>query len=293
MTRRSFPLIIMIGVLACSGCGRVPATPFGAAQDATPQDATPASGTSITLPSNAAVRTANEAARIALSQAPEVFHAKHPHVTSVQLVMPFNAPIPTDRYVPARQSDIPERMSWLVTFDQGGYSMGACPPPPPGIDQMTCWQSPTARMAISVMTGHVNMISAPYPRDRGTPYAPTIGISGPAKLKTRQAAMDAGFAYVRGKDGKRPTMINVRLLSLTEWLAEQDQRGVRPNVDGLDASTPIWELEFTGAEFPLPCHAPCAIDHLFLSLNAVTGDSLGVAGAPLPASPSATPIATP
>jgi len=81
-------LIILIGLLACSGCGRVPATPFGAALDATPRDATPSSGTNVTLPSNAVVRTADEAARIALGQAPTVFHAKHPHIASVQLVMP-------------------------------------------------------------------------------------------------------------------------------------------------------------------------------------------------------------
>jgi len=286
-------LIILIGLLACSGCGRVPVTPFGAALDATPREATPSSGTNVRLPSNAAVRTADEAARIALSQAPTVFYATHPHVASVQLVMPFDAPVPTDRYVPAKQGDDPERMSWLVTFDQGGYSMEACPIPPPGFDQTTCWQGPTASMTISVMTGDVGMISAPYPRDRGTPYGSTIGITGPAKLKTRQEAMDAGFANVRAQDGKRPTIISVRLLSLTEWLAEQDQRGVRPNVDGLDPATPIWELEFTGAVFPLPCHATCDVDHLILSLNALTGESLLVAGAPPPASPSATPIATP
>jgi hypothetical protein len=148
-------------------------------------------------------------------------------------------------------------------------------------------------MTISVMTGDVGMIEAIYPRDHGTPYGSTIGITGPAKLNTRQAAMDAGFAYVRGKDGERPTIIDIRLLSLTDWLAEQDQRGVRPNVDGLDSATPIWELEFTGAVFPLPCHATCDVGHLFLSLNALTGESLLVAGAPPPASPSATPTATP
>ena len=110
--------------------------------------------------------------------------------------------------------------------------------------------------------------------------------------------MAAGFANVPGTDGKRPTIVGVRLMSLPEWLAEQDQRGYRPNVDWLDPATPIWELEFTDAADPVPCFTSrptgCALEHVFLSLDALTGESLGVSGTPPEATPTSTPTgATP
>ncbi|MGA7672629.1 MAG: hypothetical protein WBW04_19585 [Nitrolancea sp.] len=264
------PIALLSG-LACGDAAQTPALDVGVA--------TPSNLTDFTLPKSAAVRRVDQALRIALKTAQTTLYATNPHIAQIRLMKPRPSPSPVLGYVSAEPGDDPNFLVWLIDLDQGGYSMSACPAPPPGVDQTTCWQSPTAQIAISVMTGDVNMLGAPYPRDRGTPYAASIYLPQSAAISSREVAMAAGFKLVPGQDGNPPTILEVRLLSGAEWSGWLKQHGSYADVGEIDPLTPIWEMEFVDAALAQGCTssntAGCVHDHLYLSLNAMTGRSLG------------------
>ncbi len=260
------PLFLMIAALLSIGCGITIRSPL-------------ATGNRVTIPTTAAVRTEDQAGRIALLTAKSTLSSLDPQVTDVRLMVPDPGGPPSGRYLTAKPSDEPANLVWVVDIDQGAHSATPCPAPPPGVDQTICWYPETATIAVSVMNGDVVAVSAPYPRDRGTPYAPTIGISPSAVIPTRGDAMAAGFKLVPGLDGRPPTILEVRLLSAAEWINWLEQNGRHVEASQIDPATPIWEMEFVDAALAQGCTssntASCVHDHLFLSLDAMTGKSLG------------------
>jgi hypothetical protein len=77
----------------------------------------------------------------------------------------------------------------------------------------------------------------------------------------------------------RPTVVDVRRLTVAEWVAWLAQHGTDVDGGSADPSTSIWELEFTDAALYQPCSlvdkAACVHSHLFLSLDASSGKNLG------------------
>jgi len=268
MQRRAVPLSIAFTavLLVSAGCGLTVRSPLS-------------TGSGATVPKSAKVRTANEASQIAINASKTTLNSREPQVQQVRLMVADSQGPPTGRYRAATSSDDPARLLWVVDLDQDGQATTPCPAPPPGIDQTICWYPETATIAISVMTGNVEAIGAPYPRDRGTPYAATIGVPPSATLPTREAAMQAGFKLVPGQDGKPATILEVRLLSVAEWSTWLTQHGSYIDVREVDPSTPIWEMEFVNAALAQGCSgsnaSACVHDHLYLFLNAMTGQSLG------------------
>ncbi len=111
------------------------------------------------------------------------------------------------------------------------------------------------------------------------PFAPARGASTGPKLRTSQDATAAGFKLVPGKKGEHPTVVDVQRMGSIEWIAWLDERGIPSEPGSIDPSSTIWVLEFTNAALPQPCSAAdpagCVHDHLFLSLDAMSGKSLG------------------
>ncbi len=264
--RHLAPLFLTIAALLSIGCGVSVRSPLTTAKR-------------VTIPKTAVVKTADQASRIALMAATSTLSSLDPQVTDVQLMVPDPVGPPSGRYLTANPSDDPANLVWVVDIDQGAHSATPCPAPPPGVDQTICWYPKTATIAVSVMIGNVVAVSAPYPRGRGTPYAPTIGVPPSAAIPTREDAMAAAFKLVPGQDGSPPTILEVRLLSGAEWINWLEQHGRHVDASQIDPSAPIWEMEFVDAALAQGCTseniAGCVHDHLYLSLDATTGKSLG------------------
>ncbi len=263
-------IVVAIALLSCLGCGVSVRSPI----------TTGNSSGAVAVPKTAAVQTPDEAGTIALESARQTLNSLDPHVIQVRLMVPAPSRVATGQYVPASSSDDPANLVWLVDIDQDGHGSTPCPAPPPGIDQTICWYpAVTASIAVSVMRGIVVGIGGSYPRTLGTPNAMSFQIPTTAKLSTREDAMAAGFALVPGKDGARSTIIDVRALRGSEWLDWLRSLGIHDDLSGVNATMIIWVLEFTHAALSQGCSsdntASCVHDHLYLSLDAATGKSLG------------------
>ncbi len=267
--------LMAFALLTCAGCGVSVRSPLVTSK-------------SVTVPKTAAVRTADQAGQIALQTARTTLQIENPVVTLVRLMAPVPNAVVPGQYRVANGSDDAAKFVWLVEVDPSDQSSNACPAPPSGIDQTICWYAGRATIAISVSSGEVVSVDAPYPSHAGTPYVPSISVPASAELRTRQQAMAAGFKLVPGPNSKRPTIIEVRLLSAAEWTAWLERQGSHVDMSGVDAATPIWEMEFVDAALAQGCTpdnaATCVHDHLYLSLDALNGKNLGflfpAAGAP-------------
>ncbi len=263
-------LLLSVAVLSCLGCSvslRSPITTGSTSDNAI-------------VPKTAVVKTADEASTIALETARETLNSLDPQVIQVRLMVPAPGRLSTGKYVPARSRDDPANLVWLVDVDQDGHDSTPCPAPPPGIDQTICWYPDvTASIAVSVMRGIVVAIGTSAPKAQGTPYAMSFQIPTSAKLPTREDAMAAGFKLVPGKDGAPPTIIDVRALKGADWIAWLRQQGIRDDLSDIYSTMIIWVLEFTHAALALDCTSDnatsCVHDHLYLSLDAESGKSLG------------------
>ena len=273
---RPLTIVLVAGLLLSVGCGISVRSPLS-------------TGNGVTIPKSAEVKTADEARQIAIESAKKTLNSLDPRVIQVRLMVPAPGRVSTGQFLPAKTSDDPANLVWLVDVDQDGHDATPCPAPPPGIDQTICWYPDvTTSIAVSVMRGIVVAIKTSSPQAQGTPYAASIYLPQSAAIPTREDAMHTGFNLVPGQNGKPPTILEVRLLSATEWGDWLKQHGTYAGAPEVDPSTPIWEMEFVNAALAQGCTssntAGCVHDHLYLSLNAMTGGSLGflfpAAGAP-------------
>ena len=190
----------------------------------------------------------------------------------------------------------PSDIIWWVDFS-GTFPIPSCPAPPPGTPSTGCGSSSAAVSILAASGGHViHGFLGAADRPLAT-SAISLQIPPGARLQTPQDAIDDGFQTVPGKDGILPALVSLRLMTYRQWLDEREASG-NGFVSHLDANTPVWQVEFTDADFTPPCSilGGCHIEHIFVALNAMDGNSLGYwgPGPPSPSYPSGTPApATP
>lgn len=232
----------------------------------------------IDLPDDYAVRTAAQAAALAIPPVESEFAATHPQVADVWLVTAREAATADNADLGA--SDDPLALVWWVDLDGDKFLIPSCPAPPAGVTQTTCGSSSSASVRIYASDGSGQGMGLGR-RFTTVTESGAIAIPSTAKLRTEGEAIAAGLLYVPGIDGHAPTPANIRLLSLQQWLHEQGGQGDEPYL-GLDPATSIWEMEATNAAFvqscPLLDTSQCVHNHIFVALNALDGTSIGYYG---------------
>ena len=187
----------------------------------------------------------------------------------------------------------PNDVVWWVDFS-GAFPIPSCPAPPPGTPSTGCGSSPGAVSILAASDGHMIhgfLGAADRPLD---PTAISLQIPSDARLKTPGAAIDAGIQTVPGKDGNPPTLDSLRLTTYRQWLDEQDATR-NSQVGSIDANTPVWQVEFSDADFMPPCSIPggCHIEHVFVAFTPIS-TLWWSPGPPSPSYPPSTPVpATP
>ncbi|HUZ02869.1 MAG TPA: hypothetical protein VMU89_21215 [Thermomicrobiaceae bacterium] len=296
-TLASVGLLVIVG----AGCGHATPViergpPTRAATAATPPTgATSAAGTAVTTsaPTGTPVSTPQAAAARALEVERSDPWADHPRVIHVEALTLGEAWAAVS-HLPQPPPGDPSLPVWWVDFS-GTFRIPSCPAPPAGTPSTGCGTSTSAVLILAANDGHAidGFIGA---RDiAATPAPDSLSLPSQARLKTASEATAAGVHAVPGKDGKPPTLVNLRLLPYGEWHAEEAARGAQP--PARDVSTPVWELEFVNASRFVPCNPPpggCQLDRVFIAFDALTGELLDVWGSgSQPPSPSPSPTRRP
>ncbi len=185
---------------------------------------------------------------------------------------------------------------WWVDLS-GTFHIWSCPAPPPGTPNTGCGTLSAAEVILSASDGRVFQEDLGERRFPATPTTISHQIPSNARLQTPGDAIDDGFQSVPGKDGNPPTLESLRLMTYQQWLDEPYSSG-SSLAKHVNAATPIWQVEFSDADFTPPCSIPggCHIEHVFVALNTIDGNSLGYwgPGPPSPTYPPGTPApATP
>jgi hypothetical protein len=242
----------------------------------------------VDLPADFAIRTAAQAAALAIPPAESEFAATHPHVADVWLVTAREAATADNADLGA--NDDPLALVWWVDLDGDTFLIPSCPAPPAGVTQTTCGSSSSASVRIYASDGSGQGMGLGR---SFTPSTESAGVSIPtdARLRTEGEAIAAVWQWIPGADGQLPQIINLRLLDAQQWTQEQAKQGGIPNI-GLPSSTPVWEVEVTHAALAEPCilldTSKCVHDHVMVLLAAIDGMQLGIYSS-VPSPATATP----
>ncbi len=285
-----------------AGASGTPGTPTSieTADVATP---TPVVTSTTPVSSSGPIRTADEAAARALAADSVGIYASEnvtvKHVEWMTLGDAWAAIGEDPESVPTDSSTV----VWWVDLS-GTFHIWSCPAPPPGTPNTGCGTLSAAEVILSASDGQVFQEDLGERRFPATPTAISHQIPSDARLRSPGDAIDDGFQSVPGKDGNPPTLESLRLMTYRQWIAEQEANGT-PQVIRFEANTPIWQVEFSDADFAPPCSIPggCHIEHVFVALNTIDGNSLGYwgpgppsptypPGTPIPATPSSSPAVT-
>ncbi len=267
----------------------------------TTNSSTPATPTVTSSTSTGPVRTPDEAAARALAvERASPWDKEDVAVKHVEW-MTLGEAWAAEGEAPVPGHDDPGTVVWWVELS-GTFHIPRCPAPPPGTPNTGCGTTPAAVVVLAASDGHAELS---FLSSGNVQPTPTLArqIPANARLKTPEGAIDDGFQTIPGKDGNPPTLDSLRLMTYRQWLDEQtwlnDGKGSGNSLaNRIDANTPIWQVEFSDADFTPPCSIPggCHIEHVFVALNAIDGNSLGYwgPGPPSPTYPPATPApATP
>ena len=249
------------------------------------------------------VRTADEAAARALAaERSSLYSSQDVRVTHVEWMTLGESWNATGEFPGPGHGDASAVVWWIDLT--GTFYTPSCPAPPPGTPYYPCGTSQTAYVILAASDGHVFEEGLGGRRFPASQMAISHQIPADARLQTPGDAIDAGFQAVPGKAGNPPTLDSLRLMTYRQWLDEQDATRYSQVVN-IDGSTPIWQVEFSNADFTPPCSIPggCHIEHVFVALSAMDGISLGYwspgppspsypPGTPIPATPSSSPAVT-
>lgn len=259
------------------------ATPAGT--PAAPHTAEATSADWINLPADFAVRTVAQAEAMALDLAPTTFNASHPHVARVWLLTQREMAQGTDQVL--GEGGDPLALIWWVDLDNDDYAIPRCPAPPAGTTPKNCGSAPLAAFQFFASDGQNLGLTV------GRNFTPAtesgdITLPATARLLSQGEAIAAALQSVHSADGGSLHVTDVRSLSLRQWLREQAEQGVVPNVP-LAPDAPLWEVSLTNAAYTTPCilqdTSKCVLFNVSQALDAISGDQLMYYGRPATPTP--------